>query len=124
MMTNRIQEFALEGRNFVFIDFSGFKGADEYRTVSVPATEVISKYPPGSLMTITDISDIGFNLEVQRLMTRYMEANGPYVKYGAVIGVDGIKKAILKSIFLLSKRSGMTLLETKEEAIAWLLKQP
>jgi hypothetical protein len=52
-----------------------------------------------------------------------MEHNKPYMKVGAVTGVDGIKKIMVNMIFAMSKRTNMTFVSSKEQAIEWLLKQ-
>jgi hypothetical protein len=119
----RIEEFTRDGKNFVFLDLSGFKDASEFKTVIEPSRAVISKHPPASLHTITDINGISFDSEVKRAVTSGREGNKAHVKYGAVIGVDGVKKIVLNSIFALSGRKNMHCVPTKEEAIAWLLKQ-
>jgi len=52
-----------------------------------------------------------------------MAHNKPYVKYGAVIGVDGIKKIMVNAIFKLCGRDNMTFISSKDAAVKWLLKK-
>jgi hypothetical protein len=52
-----------------------------------------------------------------------MAFNKSYVKYGVVMGVDGIKKIMLNSIFSISGRHNMNCVFTREQAIDWLLEQ-
>lgn len=119
----RIEEFTRDGKSFVFMDLSGFKNVGEFKTVIEPARAIIAKYPRASLHTITDINGISFDSDVKRHVTSWMEGNKPFVRHGAVIGVDGVKKIILNSIFALAGRKNMQCLATKDEAIDWLLKQ-
>jgi hypothetical protein len=119
----RIEEFTQDGKNFVFLDLSRFKDVGEFKTVIEPSRAVISKYPPASLYTITDINGISFDSEVKRVVTAWMDSNKAHVKYGAVIGVDGVKKIVLNSIFALAGRRNMHCVSTREEAMVWLLKQ-
>jgi hypothetical protein len=119
----RIEEFTRDGKNFVFMDLSKFKDVNDFKTVIEPSKAVISKHPPASLYTITDINGVSFDSEVKKTVTAWMEGNKAYVKYGAVIGVDGVKKIVVNSIFALSGRKNMHCVSTKEEAIAWLLRQ-
>jgi len=121
---DRLQEFTVEGRDFVWLDFSGFRELAEYQALTAMAEEAIAKYPEKSLLTIADIHGVGFNAEVQRLMAKHMVANGPHVRHTVVIGADTIRRLALTSIFVLSRRKNVVILDTKEEAIAWLLKQP
>jgi hypothetical protein len=118
----RIEEFTQNGKSFVFMDLSKFKDVSEYKTVIEPSKAVIAKYPPASLYTITDISGISFDSEVKKAVTSWMESNKAHVKAGAVVGVDGMKKVILNSIFAIAGRKNMHCVSTREEAMAWLLK--
>jgi hypothetical protein len=119
----RIEEFTRDGKSFVFLDLSRFKEVGDYKGVIEPSKAVISKYPPASLYTITDITGVNFDLEVKRTVAAWMEGNKPHVKFGAVIGVDGVKRIVVNSIFALAGRKNMRCVATKEEAIAWLLEQ-
>jgi len=123
MATDRIQEFTLEGRNFVYFDLSGFRDIGEYKAVVELAAGIIAKHADGSLMTVTNVSNAWVNTDVQALMTRFMSANRPFVKCGAVICSDTAQMAMLKPIFLLSKRGNMACFYTREDAVQWLLKQ-
>ena len=118
-----IEEFTLEGKNFIYIDLSGLKQNDEFtERVNVIMPE-IAKYPEKSLYTITNVESVWFvNTKSKELVSQYMKANEPYVKCGAVIGLDGIKKIMINAIFTLSGRSNMHFAFTKEQAIKWLLK--
>jgi hypothetical protein len=52
-----------------------------------------------------------------------MAFNKPYVKCGAVIGMDGIKKMMIKTIMNVSRRPDLEFFFSKEEATEWILKQ-
>ncbi|MDR0499452.1 MAG: hypothetical protein LBH03_06965, partial [Holophagales bacterium] len=60
---------------------------------------------------------------VKKIVTEWMAFNKSYVKYGVVMGVDGIKKIMLNSIFSISGRHNMNCVFTREQAIDWLLEQ-
>jgi hypothetical protein len=120
---NRIQEFTNNGRIFIYYDLSDFKTVDDYKKLIDEAKAAIVKYPKSSLYTITNIKDVKFDTEVKRVVSEWMTFNKPYVKSGTVIGVDGMKKIALNTIFALSGRSNMNCVSTKDDAIAWLMKQ-
>jgi hypothetical protein len=119
----RIEEFTRDGKNFIFLDLSRFKEVGDYKSVIEPSKAVISKYPPASLYTITDISGVNFDLDVKRTVAAWMDGNKAHVKCGAVIGVDGVKRIVVNSIFALAGRKNMRCVANREEAIAWLLGQ-
>lgn len=122
-MTNRIEEFSVDGKNFVYYDFSDFQLLDDYATVIEEAKLGIVKYPKNSVLTITNITNIKFDTRVKEAIAKWMAFNKPFVKYGAVIGVGGIKRIMTNATFAASGRSNMKCLHTKEQAIEWLLKQ-
>jgi hypothetical protein len=122
-MEHRIEEFTQDGKNFIYLDLSGFQTNDEYKEFVETAKAHISKYAKNSLYTITNIKDVNFDTETKRVIAEWMDFNRPYVKFGAVMGFDGIKRMIVNSIFKLSGRKNMAFVLTKEDAIKWLLKQ-
>ena len=119
----RIEEFTLEGRNFIYIDLSDIKTADQFLDLSLDIKPTISKYPENSIYTITNIRNMKLDSEAKRIMADYMLFDKPYVRYGVVIGMDGIKKVMTSSIFKEVGRSNMNFAFSKEHAIEWLLQQ-
>ena len=117
------EDFTLEGRNFIYIDLSGVKSNNELTERVEVIMPEIAKHPKNSLYTITDVENVRFDTKTKEIVSQYMMNNKPYVRYGAVIGLDGIKKIMIKAIFTLSGRSNMHFAYTKEQAIEWLLKQ-
>ena len=117
------EEFIRDGKNFIYIDLSGIKSNEEFNERILLIEPEISKHAEHSLYTITNVENIRFDSESKKIVARYMTRNKPYVKFGAVIGIDGIKKIMINAIFTLSGRNNMQFFLTKEQAIEWLLKQ-
>jgi len=122
-MKHRIEEFTLDGRNFIYLDLSGFKENSEYKEFVAVAKESIAKYAEYSLFTITNIRDVKFDTETKKIIAEWMKSNKPYVKCGAVIGFDGIKRIVVNAIFKMGGRKNMTFFPNREQAVEWLLKQ-
>ena len=122
-MNQRIEEFTQDGKNFIYLNLSEFKTNDEFTAFTGVAKETIAKHAENSVFTITNIKDVWFDSETKRIIAEWMKFNKPYVKYGAVMGFDGIKRMIVNAIFKLSGRTNMTFVSDKEQAIEWLLKQ-
>jgi hypothetical protein len=122
-MMDRIEEFTLEGKSFVYYDMSGFKTLEEYVQLIEAAKSQIVKYPENSLLTISNIKHIRLDTAVKQAWAEWMEFNKHYVKYGAIIGVDGLIKIMANSALNISGRNNMNFVFTKEESIDWLLKQ-
>jgi len=122
-MTSRIEEFSVEGKSFIYYDFSDFHLLEEYVKLMEEAKSVIVKYPMHWLLTITNITNIKFDTSVKEAVAEWMVFNKPFVISGAVIGVGGIKKIMADAVFTASGRSNMKIFRTREQAIEWLLKQ-
>lgn len=123
MIEERIEEFTQDEKNFIYLDLSGFETNDEFRNFIEVAKTYMPKYAENSLYTITNIKDVNFDSETKRVVQEWMDYNRSYVKYGAVIGFDGIKRMMVNSILKLSSRKNMVFVSSKEEAVEWLLKQ-
>ena len=119
----RAEEFTIDGKKFVYIDFSGLRKNEDFIGLVKTIEPVIAKYPEHSLYTITNIENVRFDSSSKILVAEFMKNNKPYVKYGVVIGLDGIKKIMLRAAFKLSGRANMSFAFTKEQAIEWLLQQ-
>ena len=122
-MEERIEEFTCEGKDFIYFDLSEFKTNTEYTNLTEAAKERMVKYAENSLLTITNISNVWFDTETKRIIANWMKYNRPYVKYGAVIGFDGIKRMMVNAIFKLSGRKNICFVPDRKHAIEWLLKQ-
>ena len=119
----RVEEFTLEGKNFMYIDFSGCMTEDDFIKQIALVDPLMAKYPEQSVRTITNIEDIRLDLKSREVLIEYLERNKPHVKYGAIIGLDGVKKVMLNSMFQTSERTNMHFAFSKEQAINWLLQQ-
>jgi len=119
----RIEEFTRDGKNIIYYDLSDFKTNDEFLEFTKTAKDSITKYAEHSLFTIANIRDVKFDSETKNIMADWMEYNKPYVKFGTVIGFDGIKKIMVNAILKLSRRKNIAFISTKEQAIEFLLKQ-
>ena len=117
----RFEEFERGGKDFIYIDFSDFNSNEEFDDLFKTVEPAIAKYPEGSLYTITNIDNTWVDTETKDLFVKYMKHNMPYVKYGAMIGLDGIKKLIVNSVLVQSGRDNMIFAFTIEQAIKLLL---
>ena len=113
----RVEEFTKDGKTIVFIDFSGFSSDTDFLEVIRKAEPIISAHPEGSVYTITNIANLKFDSHTREIAAKYMGNNKPYVKYGVIIGLDGIKKMMARAVMKLSGRTNMEFAFTRENAI-------
>ena len=116
------EEFILEGKSFIYIDFSGIKKKDDLAKSFDIIKSIIAKYPENSLYKITNVAGVRFDSEIKEMLVDYVSHNKPYVKSGVIIGVDGIKKITINSIYKITERTNMLFAFSKEQAIDLLLK--
>lgn len=120
---DRIEEFTRDGKNFIYIDFTGLKYNEDFIEAAKIIKSAIAKHPEKSVHTITNIENIRFDSNSKSLITEYLQHNEPYVKTGVIIGLDGIKKMMVKAVMKLSGRKNLNFAFTKEGAIEWILQQ-
>ena len=121
-MTERIEEFTIDGKNFMYVDVSDIKQNSGFIDVVERVKPLIRQYPEKSLHMILNIANIRFDSETKEIAVAGLTHNRPYVKYGTIIGVDGIKKIMFNVVLKITGRD-MPIFFSKEQAIAWLLKQ-
>ena len=119
----RIEEFTRDGKTFFYFDLSGFKSNDQFIQVIEDSKPMIAQHPEHSVYTVTNIANVRFDTKTKELVAEWTAHNKPYVKYVAVVGMDGIKKIMVNAIFAISGRKNMNSASTRDEAVAWLLKQ-
>ena len=120
---DRIEEFTQDGKKIVYIDFSHFTTTEELSSFIESAKPYIKKYPLNSIYTITNMEGMTVNSETHDIMAGWVEHNKPYVKFGAVYGVDGIKRILAKTIAVLTKRNNLVYVSSRGEALNSLLQQ-
>jgi len=119
---NRIEEFTQDGRNFMYIDASNLKNNDNFIKLADLVQQRIVKYAAKSVYTITNIENILFDTTTKEIAGNCLKHNDPYVKFGAVIGLDGIKKIMANAAVRLGGRKNMQFFFTREQAVEWLLR--
>jgi len=119
----RIEEFTHSGRNFIYFDLTDMKRNDEFDKLIEESRQYITKHPEQSLYAISNITNVRFDSKTKEMAAKWMEQNKPYIKYGVVIGLDGIKKIMVNSVLSMSNRKNVSFASSKESAIEWLLKQ-
>jgi hypothetical protein len=113
----QIEEY--KGKKIVSMNFSDRNKIHEGIAIAKP---IIAKFPPDSVLTLTDLTGLVFNSEIIQAFKEFTEHNKPYVKAGAIIGVKGIQKVAYDAVMRFSHRN-IPIFATKQEALDWLVKQ-
>jgi hypothetical protein len=117
------EEFSLEGKNIIYIDFSHARSDEEFSTAFERIERAIASYPERSLYTITNLAGVRIDTLYKDNFIKYGKHNKPYVKKAVLIGLDGVKKMIVTTIFKKAGRDDFHIAFTKEKAIEWILQQ-
>jgi len=119
-----VEEFTSDGKNIIYIDFSRAVSEKDFNAVIEQVKQVMPKYAEKSVCTLTNMENVRFDSRIKNIFVKFVEFNKPYVKYGAAIGMDGIKKKMSEGILKLGGRPDFHFCFTKEEALKWLRQQP
>ncbi|HEX3043471.1 MAG TPA: hypothetical protein VHY08_01850 [Bacillota bacterium] len=82
----------------------------------------IAKHPPGSVLILTDLTGVRFDIEIVKKFTDFTRDNKPYIKASAVLGVAGL----MQSAFYSVKRNALRDIfsfASEVEALDWLAQQ-
>jgi hypothetical protein len=121
---DRVEVFELKGKRFIYYDMSHLRNNLEFKAFIEFAKRSVQGFPQdASLFSITNIEGVLYDSETKNIVAEWMDFNKPFVKQGAVIGLDGIKKIMVNAILKMSGRSNMAFFHSKQEAVEWLSAQ-
>jgi len=123
-MMERVQTIIYKYKRIIYIDFSNLSSfmMPEIIRVIEEAKQAIHSNPPGSVLTLTNVTSLFFNKEILDMMIRYVTDNKSYVKAGAIIGAEGLRKIAVNSAEKFSMRD-LHLFDNEDEAKEWLVAQ-
>ena len=110
-----------KGAQILFIDLARTSPSGLLEAIG-EAKEVIAKQPPSSLLTLTDVEGSTFNREVAEALKLYVAHNKPFVRAGAVVGLNDLKRVIFNFLNRVTGRS-LKGFEQIDEAKDWLARQ-
>jgi hypothetical protein len=117
----RVQFIEHKGKKILHLNFAGCK-ADEVLPVIAHARATIGSQPPRSVLTLTDVTETGFNSQVSEAMKEFVAHNKPFVAASAVVGVTGLRQIIFNAVMKFSGRQ-LHAFDSLGEAKEWLAKQ-
>jgi hypothetical protein len=121
MNVKRVRYIYHNGRQILFLDFSGCTVEDFHVSIKEAET-LIRAEQPNSVLTLTDVTSAKYNLEVTKALKEFAIGNKPFVKAGAVVGLDALKKIIYNSIMHVSGRN-LLAFDNIAQAKDWLVEQ-
>jgi hypothetical protein len=109
------------GVELLHLDFVN-GSSSELKAAIKEATGIIAAKPENSVLTLTDVTGAELNAETKDAIKSFAAHNKPYVRAGAVVGVDGFKQVIFNFVVHFTKRN-LKAFDNKAEGMDWLSNQ-
>lgn len=113
------QTVSHKGKEIFITDVSKCQ-AEEAKRVFDEAIQKITKLPLKSVLLITDSTDAVYNSETSTVTKHFSSSISAHIKGSAVVGADSMKKIMISTLRLLTKRDIKTF-DTREQAMDWLV---
>jgi hypothetical protein len=118
----RVSFLVHKGRQVLLLDLTR-ASVEEIATVISTARPLIHGAAPGSVLTLTDITEVAVRDASTSHLVAFMKENRPYVKAAAATGASDLARAILASVRILTGRQ-LNLFKTRQDALDWLVSVP
>jgi hypothetical protein len=117
----RVQFITCRGKRILLVDLTHTK-PEEALAVLAEAKKVIGAQPPQSILNLTDVSHLRYDVAVAQALKKLAVFNKPFVRASAVVGISGLMKIILDGVERFSDRR-FELFSSREQAQEWLVQQ-
>lgn len=111
-----------EGKIIVYLDFSNMRDKAEIIQLENDGADYIRSQAPKSVLTLTNMNGMFFNNDIKKFFEEVVKGNAPYVKVGAVIGMNGLI-SIMYNTFIKMTGRNIRSFKSKEEALEFLVNQ-
>ncbi len=119
----RLKFIEHEGKELLLIDFSEMVDADEVLKTVAEAKALVEERPEHSLLTLTHVAGMGTDATTVKALWDLLRHNKPFVKAGAVVGVEGEQQNDLYQLLTHQARRKLETFGTLAEAKDWLARQ-
>lgn len=114
------------GKTISCIEYSRFAGQpraeQKENTLAMVrmVKESAKKYAPGSVLSLVNVTDLYFDMEVINAFKDSIVSTLPYHKKMAIVGVEGIIKAAYNFVVGLGPNTKIRTFSSEQEALDWL----
>lgn len=121
---DRIKIITHKGKSIVQADLASFTVStkQELGEAIAEIKDYIAKQPLGSILIVTDVTGIRFDMEIIKMFIEFTAHNKPYIKASAVIGIVGLLNIALNSLIKNAIRD-IHSFNTEAQALDWLVEQ-
>jgi hypothetical protein len=109
-------------KDILFVDLSNVQQTSIEIEAAQEAEKIIKTQPKDSVLTLIDYTGMHYDVTGVEAQKNYSSAVAPYVRASAAVGIDGLKKIILRSVARITSRN-IKLFDDLESAKDWLATQ-
>ena len=119
-MDSRTRQISYKGKVIFMMDFSNLTSKEEIQKLITESALFIRSQPRDSLLTFTDLSGMFFNNDVRDMFSNFLKGNKPYVKGGAVVGLNGLQQIVYNGLMKITGRD-IKSFNNETNAMDWLV---
>jgi hypothetical protein len=118
----RIYFIEHKGKKLLYEDFTNLTPQDDYKSVLAQAQAIIASQPPKSVLAVFVATGCHFDGEMVNSLKSFTNANTPYIKAAATVGITGLMSIAQEAISKFAGRTFKTFQDV-EAAKDWLIEQ-
>jgi hypothetical protein len=119
---DRVRFVEHKGKRVLLHDLSNIQDPRDAFPLVEQSKAIVAQQQPRSLLTLTYVRGSRFNREIIEALKDLVVHNGPFVKAGAIVGLEGLQRVIYVTLTQLTGRRLPTF-ETVEEGLDYLASQ-
>ncbi len=116
----RIRFVVHQGKQILLVDLSRCP-ADRIEKLVRQVPEVVSAFPRGSVLILSDFTGTSLNEDALRVVKEAAVFDKPYIKKAALVGTESFPPLFTENLSNFSRRVFLTF-KGREEALDWLAK--
>lgn len=111
-----------KGKTILYLDFSNIRDKAAIFKLEDDGAKYIRSQAPNSVLTLTNMDGMFFNNDIKKYFEEVVKGNAPYVKTGAVIGLNGLISIMYNAFIKITGRN-IRSFQSKEDALEFLVNQ-
>lgn len=117
---NQTETVIHKGQTIFIMNFENLREVSQIKEVIKKGAAYIQSKPAGSVLCISNITNMHFSSEIKSVFQDFVSSNKPYVKGSAAVGLGGLQAIVFNGLMKLTGRD-VKLFATLDEAKEWLI---
>lgn len=116
----RVRFIQHRSRQVLLLDYTHCDNEKEMLSMVERRKRIVSQQPPGSLLTLTDVTGATFTKTTLEQIKAAAMLDLPYVRRAAMVGVDTLPKGLLEAVKTFASRDWQKF-DSRKDALDWLV---